>query len=270
MEKTKVSKAFTLIELLVVISVLAVLMAILTPALQRVREQAKEMACRSNLRQFGLAQVMYVDDSDGKFVVPSTCLIGPEDFKTDQYCRWHDPSRPARGPFWRYIPAEKVRLCPSFQVLAKRVGEQHPGHNPSIPIIPYFSYSMNGLLGVGSMSDGTGRYKDPGAMKLTDVTRAHAEVFMFAEEDMWGRGGDDSVLNDNALCPNFRDWFGTFHGTNFSNLNGGTSNVSFVDGHVDEVRSGWYDNPADNQLEYGRFEKYGWPHRRPPADWTGG
>jgi prepilin-type N-terminal cleavage/methylation domain-containing protein/prepilin-type processing-associated H-X9-DG protein len=268
--KTTTSKAFTLIELLVVIAILAILMAILTPALQRVREQAKEMACRSNLHQFALAQVMYVDDSDGRFVVPATCLVGLPELEP-KYCRWHNPEQPARGPFWPYIPAEKVRLCPTFQVLSKSEGMKHPGHDPKIPIIPYFSYSMNGLLGVGSVSDGTGRYKDRGALKLADVTRHHAEVFMFSEENMWERGGDKSVLNDNALMPNFRDWFGTFHGTNANNRNGGTVNACFVDGHVQEVKSAFGEDPTDtSQMEYGRFERYGWPRREPPAGAVGG
>jgi len=257
MKSTKDSRAFTLIELLVVIAVLAVLMAILTPALQRVREQAKEMTCRSNLRQFGLAQIMYVDDSDGRFVSAPTCLIGSRG--EDLYCRWHNPSEPARGPFWPYIPNEDVRLCPSFKVLSKRVGEKHPGHNPAIPVIPYYSYSMNGLLGTNKVDS------DRGALKLADVTRHHAEVFVFSEENMWGRGGDDSVLNDNALIPNGRDWFGTFHGTNANNLNGGTVNAVFLDGHVQEVRSALGEDPTDtSEMEYGRFEKYGWPHRTRP------
>jgi len=258
MRNSKIPRAFTLIELLVVIAILAILMAILTPALQRVREQAKEMACRSNLHQFALAQMMYVDDSDGKFVWAPTCLIGVK--TSDDYCRWHNPDDPARGPFWPYLPAEKVRLCPSFQVLAKQVGELHPAHNPKIPVIPYFSYSMNGMLGRDRVDS------DRGALKLTDVTRHHAEVFLFSEENMWGRAGDDSVLNDNALIPNGRDWLGTFHGTNAGNRNGGTVNAVFVDGHVQEVKSALGEDITDtSNMEYGRFEKYGRPRREPPT-----
>ena len=59
--------AFTLIELLVVISIIALLMAILMPAIQRVRKQARAVACHSNLRQWGVVFSMYMDDNDGKF-----------------------------------------------------------------------------------------------------------------------------------------------------------------------------------------------------------
>jgi prepilin-type N-terminal cleavage/methylation domain-containing protein len=60
-------RAFTLIELLVVIAVIALLMAILLPALQRVRKQVKAVACRSNLREWSLVLAMYTNEHDGRF-----------------------------------------------------------------------------------------------------------------------------------------------------------------------------------------------------------
>ncbi len=60
--------AFTLIELLVVVAIIAILMAILLPALGRAREQARSSACLSNLKQIGLAVVMYATEYDNAIV----------------------------------------------------------------------------------------------------------------------------------------------------------------------------------------------------------
>ncbi len=58
---------FTLIELLVVIAIIAVLMAILMPSLQKVREQAKGVMCHTRLREWGLVWSMYLNENRGKF-----------------------------------------------------------------------------------------------------------------------------------------------------------------------------------------------------------
>jgi prepilin-type N-terminal cleavage/methylation domain-containing protein len=61
----KRSKAFTLIELLVVIAIIALLMAILMPALQRVKKQARAVVCLANCRQWSLIWSMYCQENNG-------------------------------------------------------------------------------------------------------------------------------------------------------------------------------------------------------------
>jgi prepilin-type N-terminal cleavage/methylation domain-containing protein len=65
----KWAEAFTLIELLVVIAVIALLMAILLPALRRAREQSLKVVCSNNLKQIGLGLHIYGGENDGRLPV---------------------------------------------------------------------------------------------------------------------------------------------------------------------------------------------------------
>jgi len=100
--------AFTLIELLVVISVIALLMAILMPALARVRRQAKSLGCQAKLRQWGLAIKCYTDENDGKFwqsinlVQRDPTAAAPE----PEAAMWWN----VLGPY--YAGNRKMLLCP--------------------------------------------------------------------------------------------------------------------------------------------------------------
>ena len=74
----KARSAFTLLELLVVIGIVAILAALLLPALSRARESARRTVCASNLKQLGLSFRMYADESRGQKYPPNTYVYGDD------------------------------------------------------------------------------------------------------------------------------------------------------------------------------------------------
>ncbi len=102
-EEVKIKKpGFTLVELLVVIAIIALLMSILMPALARVRKQAKNVLCQSNLKQLGACYSMYAGDWDGKFM--QGWAQGARNLHTDM---WMEALRTYYGN------QHEVRMCPT-------------------------------------------------------------------------------------------------------------------------------------------------------------
>jgi prepilin-type N-terminal cleavage/methylation domain-containing protein len=239
-------KAFTLIELLVVIAVIAILMAILVPVLQHAKEQAKTVVCRSNLRQYGIAARMYLDDHKGRFPDPYTWLYteGGTGGTPDETIMQLEPD----GSLWPYLKLKDIHICPTFKAVAQAYGGRPHAQ---------YSYSMNAYLGEFENS-GANRYG--GVLKESEIKRA-ARVFFFSEENTWTiEGLSEYVINDNNLLVGPEDepidCFATYHDPPGGDLNKGSANLVFVDMHVGSIT-------AQEQREGGNF-KLAWSKTTPP------
>jgi len=92
--RSRSSPAFTLLELLVVIAIIAILAAILLPVLAKAKDRARSVQCQSNLKQWNLAFMMYVSDTD---------LIPREGYRNDGRVRadnWANVRDPASNDVW--------------------------------------------------------------------------------------------------------------------------------------------------------------------------
>lgn len=204
-------RGFTLIELLVVIAIIALLMAILIPALHSAGEQGKRAVCLNNLRQLTLAWIMYADDNDGKIC---TAWVGPnrQDSWVSMAVRNASEAQQIRamktGVLFPYVKNLKLYKCPTG-VRGEMV-----------------TYSIVGSMWGGSTAPSTGHPEELSIKNRMQIHRP-SEKFVFVDEGKWP-GSPWGVWHDKPMwwdIPTVRHSNGT--------------NWSFADGHSEYYK--WRD-----------------------------
>jgi len=237
-------RGFTLIELLVVIAIIAILAALLLPALNKGKLKAQGVQCLANHRQLCLAWRMYSDDNQDRLLYASD---NPADASTiastwvTGYLQWYNPQDPAnwdpnhditKSPMWPYCGQSlSIWKCPADRSFVVVNGQAKPRVR---------SMSMNFFLGGFGGWDGSG-FLDTASYKLyfkqTELADpGPAKVFVFLD-----MRPDSIDIGNFAPCmtgwPNqpasygFYDLPGFYH--HFAN------GFSFADGHSETHR--WRD-----------------------------
>jgi prepilin-type N-terminal cleavage/methylation domain-containing protein/prepilin-type processing-associated H-X9-DG protein len=197
---------FTLIELLVVIAIIAILAAILFPVFARARERARRAACINNMKQLGIAFLMYADDNSNR--------IPPfQAYFTNRTGTW----QPTPNGIIAYTKARAIDQCPSLT----RAEKQQP---------PPWSYSINAYC---TWVAAKGYYDNSLVMRAEfdgipiSLYPNPSRTILLVDE---AKHYDDSPtpLNDPAFV--FTD--------TTTNRHDGKANVTFLDGRVGTVPGG--------------------------------
>ncbi|HUD46018.1 MAG TPA: prepilin-type N-terminal cleavage/methylation domain-containing protein [Candidatus Baltobacteraceae bacterium] len=224
-------EGFTLIELLVVIAIIAILAAMLLPALARAKQSAWSVQCVSNLKQCQLADATYKNDNNG-YLVPNSPFDGYENAGSAQ-TSWIDcQGANATESF----PADSagntnVALYTSG-LLAPYIGNQIAVYKCPADIIPsdggqprLRTYSMNGQMGAVYMVPVHFNDDTPALQysKDSDITHpAPSDAFVFCDESMYSI--QDGYLEIDSHNGSFPDVPAAYHDNGVG--------ISFADGHA--------------------------------------
>jgi prepilin-type N-terminal cleavage/methylation domain-containing protein/prepilin-type processing-associated H-X9-DG protein len=238
-EDREKTAGFTLIELLVVIAIIAILAAMLLPALAKAKGKAHRTTCSNNLRQWGLAQTMYLDDNNQNFPnsrIPKGVPGTPASYSDDNML-WTDLASVAAAGAgdigWfnslpRYVAAK--RLCDYANDPAEWVQSRNIFTCPTSSALPderdpllnvMFHYAINpsgnrGLSAVYGANFNLMMVKNPSAFVCYTEVRTHSSEMPFY--------GSDPKKNLGSSHANT---------SKFSSRHSAGANLTFGDGHVD-------------------------------------
>jgi prepilin-type N-terminal cleavage/methylation domain-containing protein/prepilin-type processing-associated H-X9-DG protein len=274
-------RAFTLVELLVVIGIIAVLIALLLPAVNRSREQANQVACLSNLRQLSMAMILYCQDNDGWFPRAAPYAAAGQPESPQDYIWWQQDAKPYavpdrdifQSPILKYLGFKlDSRSVPT--VIDFNESRQRVLRCPSDPLSDhsnlttsgsyYYSYTLNNLMqsldpniktdGLYLPIDRTTGTQFPVAGKLVKVRNPAEKILLVDEAEGTVEDGSFdptdgkrllSVRHDHtAKAPPDSPTGYVKIGGVWSIWNGNCKgNVSFCDGHADYVTRAYVDDP---------------------------